>query len=201
MAYSGGNPFQRHNFNPFHTPNHPGQNEAHIYDLDDPYLIPNVLSRQQQQHPSVPERSITCRFSAIPLNVPGAFSHNMAQYGYIIHESQDKLIIRLPHSQPDLLNHVRQVWVSKYLAPFTECHITFEMPKRDPRDPARTTLVIIQRVLPKTNMSGGAHAFVQPAPVPVVSLGEGAMPHQAPRRRAASLPSPRVRPWHLPKSP
>ncbi|KAI0455815.1 hypothetical protein F5B21DRAFT_183680 [Xylaria acuta] len=152
MAYSG-NPVQKHNYNPEYM-HSKMQDEANVYDLDDPYLIPKFLSRQQQ-YPRATASSITCRFSAIPLNEPYVFFHNMAQYGYIIHESRDKLIMRLPYYSLALLNRVRQVWVSKYLAPFTECHITFDMPRRDP---GQTTLVIIQRVLPKTNKSSSSGA-------------------------------------------
>ncbi|KAI1736330.1 hypothetical protein F4680DRAFT_432542 [Xylaria scruposa] len=124
--------------------------EADIFDPDDPYLIPKVLS-QQQQDLRFTAGTITCRFLAIPLNDPYAFFHNIARYGHVIHESRDKLIMRLHYHNLDLLNQVRQAWVSKYLTPFTECHITFDVPRQGPR---RATLVIIQRVLPKINKNG-----------------------------------------------
>ncbi|KAI0532360.1 hypothetical protein GGR58DRAFT_490604 [Xylaria digitata] len=113
------------------------QAEEDVYNLDDPYLIPKALSQQPRA-----AGTITCRFLAIPLNEPGSFFHNIAQYGQIIHESRDKLIMRVPAHMMDLLDRIRQIWVSKYLAPFTECRITFDLPKRD-----RMTTVIIQRVL------------------------------------------------------
>ncbi|KAI0185520.1 hypothetical protein EV127DRAFT_441356 [Xylaria flabelliformis] len=142
---------QNHNSNPGYTYSQK-KSEADIYDLDDPYLVPKILSQQQQQNYSSKfARSITCRFLAIPLNEPYAFFHNIAQYGYIIHESRNKLIMRLPYHSLDLLNRVRQAWVSKYLTPFTECHITFDVPRQDP---GRSTLVIIQRVFPRINKNG-----------------------------------------------
>ncbi|KAI1307489.1 hypothetical protein F5Y03DRAFT_352417 [Xylaria venustula] len=115
------------------------QPEADVYDLDDIYLVQKVLSQ-----PPRPAGTVTCRFLAIPVNEPGSFAINLAQYGHIILESRDKLIMRVPAENADLMNYIRQAWVSKYLAPFTECRITFDLPKRD-----RTTTVIIQRVLPK----------------------------------------------------
>ncbi|KAI8952169.1 hypothetical protein F4801DRAFT_243161 [Xylaria longipes] len=154
MAYPGSKQAQQPSFNPLYTPIQM-HDEANVYDLDDPYLIPKILG--QQQYPRVTARSITCRFSAIPLNEPYVFFHNIAQYGYIIHESQDKLIIRLPKCRVDLLDRIRRVWVSKYLAPLTECRITFDLPKRGSE---WTTLVIMQRVLPKINMSGADDALV-----------------------------------------
>ncbi len=119
------------------------QTEVDVYDLDDPYLVPKVLSQQPKA-----AGTVTCRFLAIPLNEPASFSKNIAQYGHIVHESRDKLIMRVPPQNTDLMDRIRQVWVSKYLAPFTECRITFDLPKRD-----RTTTVIIQRVLAKVNKS------------------------------------------------
>ncbi|KAI0857278.1 hypothetical protein F4860DRAFT_363749 [Xylaria cubensis] len=141
---------QNHNSNFQHTYS-PTQAEADVYDLDDPYLVSKILSQQHQQNSSKFARSITCRFLAIPLNEPYAFFHNIAQYGYIIHESRNKLIMRLPYHSLDLLNRVRQAWVSKYLTPFTECHITFDVPRQDP---GKSTLVIIQRVFPRINKNG-----------------------------------------------
>ncbi|TRX88948.1 hypothetical protein FHL15_010176 [Xylaria flabelliformis] len=141
---------QNHSSNPHHTYCQT-QAEADVYDLDDPYLVPKILSQQQQRDYTKFARSITCRFLAIPLNEPYAFFHNIAQYGHVIHESRNKLIMRLPYHSLDLLNRVRQAWVSKYLTPFVECHITFDVPRQDP---GRTTLVIIQRVFPRINKNG-----------------------------------------------
>ncbi|KAI1748792.1 hypothetical protein F4782DRAFT_515724 [Xylaria castorea] len=192
MAYSG-NPAQQHSSNPQHIYSQT-QVDANVYDLDDPYLIPKILNQQQQQqqqqYPRVAAGSITCRFFAIPLNEPYSFFHNMAQYGYIVHESKDKLIMRLPYHSLDLLNHVRQVWVSKYLAPFTECRLTFDMPRQDP---GRTTLIIIQRVFSKINKSGaGALVGGDTADLDIVVdgrtallpefSGEDAVPHIIARR-------------------
>ncbi|KAI0427996.1 hypothetical protein F5Y09DRAFT_314422 [Xylaria sp. FL1042] len=117
------------------------QSEADVYDLDDPYLMAKMLSRR----PKV-TGIITCRFSAIPLNEPGSFSTNIGQYGHIIHESKDKLIMRVPPQNIDLINYIRQAWVSKYMTPFTECRFTFDLPRRD-----GTTTIIIQRLLAKVN--------------------------------------------------
>ncbi|KAI1427132.1 hypothetical protein F5Y12DRAFT_712467 [Xylaria sp. FL1777] len=153
---SSGRPVQNIEPEALHKPSQ-SQNEADVYDLDDPYLVPKVLS----QHPKA-AGTITCRFLAVPLNEPGSFSRNIAQYGHIVHESRDKLIMRVPPHNIDLMNYIRQAWVSKYLAPFTECRITFDLPKRD-----RTTTIIIQRVLTKINknassciISGGANDLV-----------------------------------------
>ncbi|KAK5636899.1 hypothetical protein RRF57_012611 [Xylaria bambusicola] len=119
------------------------QTEDDIYDLDDPYLIPKVLSQQ----PRAPG-TVTCRFLAIPLNEASSFSRDIAQYGYIVHESRHKLIMRVPPQNTDLMDRIRQVWVSKYLAPFTECRITFDLPKWD-----KTTTIIIQCIPTKANKS------------------------------------------------
>ncbi|KAI0509624.1 hypothetical protein F5B22DRAFT_616256 [Xylaria bambusicola] len=119
------------------------QTEDDIYDLDDPYLIPKVLKQQ----PKTPG-TVTCRFLAIPLNEANSFSRNIGQYGYIVHESRHKLIMRIPPQNTNLMDRIRQVWVSKYLAPFTECRITFDLPKWD-----KTTTIIIQCVPNKANKS------------------------------------------------
>jgi hypothetical protein len=111
------------------------------YDLDDPCLI---LKLQRQQPNNA--RSITCRFLAVPVNEPGVFFRDISQYGTIIHESRDKLIMRVPWKTSDLLHRIRHVWVSKYLAPFTECTMSLDLPRQD-RD--QNTTVIIQRVLHK----------------------------------------------------
>ncbi|KAI1196308.1 hypothetical protein F5X97DRAFT_305576 [Nemania serpens] len=119
-----------------------GQADEEIYDLDDLQLVPRLLS----QGPKAQD-TITCRFLAIPLNESDLFSRDIAQYGDIVRETKDELIIRVPPNRLDLLDRIRQLWVSKYLAPFTECQITFDLPKRTPD---RTTTVIVQRVLQKT---------------------------------------------------
>ncbi|KAI1186149.1 hypothetical protein F5B17DRAFT_405152 [Nemania serpens] len=120
------------------------QVEGEIYDLDDIYLVPRLLSLGPKS-----QGPITCRFLAIPLNEPDLFSRNIAQYGDVIRETKDKLIIRMPANRLDLLDRVRQLWVSKYLAPFTECMITFDLPKKTPE---HTTMVIVQRVLRKAGV-------------------------------------------------
>ncbi|KAI0468930.1 hypothetical protein F4859DRAFT_489445 [Xylaria cf. heliscus] len=144
MAYSGSNPAQNYYPNPLHIYN-PMQDESNIYDLDDPYLISKILD-QHPQYPSVPADSITCRFTAFPMNEPGAFSPSLEHYGHVVHESRDKLILRLPAGRLNFLDRVRQVWVSKYMAPypFAECRITFDLPRGD-----GSMLVIVQRVLPR----------------------------------------------------
>ncbi|KAI0803847.1 hypothetical protein GGR55DRAFT_377829 [Xylaria sp. FL0064] len=120
-----------------------GQNqpEEDVHDLDDPYLMEKALNQQPEA-----AGAITCRFSAMPLNEPSSFSTNISQYGHIVHESKDKLIMRVPPQNTDLINYIRQAWVSKYMTPFTECRITIDLPKRD-----GTTTIIIQRVLAKVN--------------------------------------------------
>ncbi|KAI0099869.1 hypothetical protein GGR51DRAFT_534715 [Nemania sp. FL0031] len=113
--------------------------EEEIYDLDDPYLMHKIIRQKR-----IASGPITCRFLAIPLNEPGSFSGALAQYGSIICESKDKLIMRVPADKIDLLDRIQQLWVSKYLAPLTECRITFDVPRKTPE---KSTTVIIQRVL------------------------------------------------------
>ncbi|KAJ8104493.1 hypothetical protein ONZ43_g7823 [Nemania bipapillata] len=138
MAYSG-NPTHSYDSSTMHMQSC-SQVEEDVYDLDDPYLIPRILSQG-----TIAAGPITCRFIAIPLNEPDSFYRNLAQYGYIVHESKDKLIMRVPKENIDLLDRIREVWVSKYMTPFAECRITFDLPKQTPEHP---TTVIIQRVLP-----------------------------------------------------
>ncbi|KAI0545891.1 hypothetical protein F4679DRAFT_559662 [Xylaria curta] len=147
MAYPGPR-FQNHNFIPQHRYSQP-RAEANIFDLDDPHLVERILS-QQHHDPRLTAGSITCRFRALPTNEPYAIFHNIASYGHVIHESRSKLIMKLSCHNLNLLNQVRQAWVSKYPTPFAECHITFDVP----RYPRKATLVIIQRVFPRINKNG-----------------------------------------------
>ncbi|KAI1109497.1 hypothetical protein F5Y14DRAFT_24273 [Nemania sp. NC0429] len=130
--------------------------EGSIYDLDDLLLIPRLLS----QGPKVQAgATITCRFLAIPLNEPDLFSRDIAQYGDVVLETRDALIIRVPHDRLDLIDRVRQLWVSKYLTPYTECTMTFELPKRMPKPAittttSNTTTVIVQRALRNPDING-----------------------------------------------
>ncbi|KAI1351063.1 hypothetical protein F5Y01DRAFT_325603 [Xylaria sp. FL0043] len=123
------------------------QTEEDVHDLDDPYLMEKILSQQPDA-----AGAITCRFSAIPLNEPSSFSTNISQYGHVIHESKDKLIMRVPRQNTDLINYIRQAWVSKYTTPFAECRITIDLPKRD-----GTTTIIIQRVLAKVSKNAAEY--------------------------------------------
>jgi hypothetical protein len=86
----------------------------------------------------------------MPVSKPNCFSYDISQYGQIIHEDRNKLIMRLPAEGFDVLSHIRQIWVSKYLAPSTECTISFSLPASSGRN-KNATLVIIQRVVPKTD--------------------------------------------------
>ncbi|GAW23716.1 hypothetical protein ANO14919_132910 [Xylariales sp. No.14919] len=173
MAYSG-NPAQPYEPNTWQM-----QSQSHaeedVYDLDDPYLIPKVLSQ-----PPMAAGTITCRFLAIPLYGPGSFFHDITQYGHIIHESRDKLIMRVPPHNINFLGHIRQAWVSKYLAPFTECRITLDLPKWD-----QMTTIIIQRVLSMANRNTAAGVVDDGAaaslPGPSVGGGAGAVPQAFPR--------------------
>ncbi|KAI1366658.1 hypothetical protein F5Y08DRAFT_300689 [Xylaria arbuscula] len=114
--------------------------EEDIYDLDDPYLIPRFLS--QKKRPKVPMGTITCRFLAIPVNRIDAFSNDIAQYGQIMHESRHKLIILVAQTHLAFVDDIRRAWVSKYLTPFTECVMSFDLPKYHDK----TTTVIIEQV-------------------------------------------------------
>ncbi|GAW26669.1 hypothetical protein SAMD00023353_4200840 [Rosellinia necatrix] len=130
-----------------------GQVEEDIYDLDDPNMIPKLAAKILDGSARV-GGEVTCRFSAIPLNGPDAFSHDIAQYGDIAVENKDRLIIKVPPRNLNLLDHIRQVWVSKYLTALTECKITVGTPNESD---GNTTLVIIQCVLlPKTANTGRA---------------------------------------------
>jgi hypothetical protein len=149
MAYSS-NPAQAYDANTTRTQSRI-QVEPDVYDLDDPYLIPRLLS----QGPIV-AGPITCRFTAIPLNEPDAFYRNIAQYGHVVLESRDKLIIKVAEQNLDLLDRIRQVWVSKYVTPFAECRITFDLPRQAPEHPTAT--VIIQRVPPPMMNKGRAES-------------------------------------------
>ncbi|TGJ83373.1 hypothetical protein E0Z10_g5407 [Xylaria hypoxylon] len=214
MAYSGSST-QKSESNTLQTQSQ-SQDEGYIYDLDDPYLIPNVLSQQPTA-----AGTMTCRFLAMPFNEAGSFFHNITQYGYIIHESREKLIMRVGAHNMDLIDRIRQIWVSKYLTPFTECRITFDLPKRD-----QMTTIIIQRVLGKfdkdtadclesdamedpVTKAGEAPMTIQGAAAFIPRPSDGgrvdAMPRTLQRRRATSLPSSEVlaelseSPWHLPQ--
>ncbi|KAI1824968.1 hypothetical protein F4861DRAFT_217236 [Xylaria intraflava] len=116
--------------------------EPKIYDLDDPFLCRKFEAESAGNSTG----SVTCRFRAIPLNEPGIFARDIAQYGTILHENQNNLIMRVPATRLDFLDRIRQIWVSKYLAPDTECLITFGQPRDDME---RSTMIIIQRVLPR----------------------------------------------------
>ncbi|KAI1122229.1 hypothetical protein F5Y10DRAFT_78743 [Nemania abortiva] len=131
------------------------QVKQNVYNLDDPYLIDKILSGKP-----IVAGPITCRFIAIPLNEPGSFSTNLAQYGHVVFESRDRLIMHVPGDKIDLLDRIQQVWVSKYLAPFTECMITFDLPRNNPE---RTTKVIIQRVLPSARTSTSTSTSINTA--------------------------------------
>ncbi|KAF2969736.1 hypothetical protein GQX73_g3842 [Xylaria multiplex] len=206
MAYSGNLP-QKHDLS-IPQKQTQSQMEEDVYDLDDPYLIPKALSR-----PPKAAGIITCRFLAIPINEPGSFFHNIAQYGQIIHESRDKLIMRVPMHMMDLLDRIRQIWVSKYLAPFTECRITLDLPRRD-----RMTTVIIQRVLAAhrdASTSGSGDTTEDTATTAGMADDRTTtLPHGpptrgrtrvVPRRRSTSLPPSKVlaelseSPWHPPQ--
>ncbi|KAI1272668.1 hypothetical protein F5Y07DRAFT_379150 [Xylaria sp. FL0933] len=166
------------------------QIEEDVHDLDDPSLMEKILSQQPDA-----AGALTCRFSAIPLNEPSSFSTNISQYGHIIHESKDKLIMRVPRQNTDLINYVRQAWVSKYTTPFAECRITIDLPRRD-----GTTTIIIQRVLAKAKVCKSAVECVESkataedlvgagndacgtddGALPGVSVGEGESQDEAPR--------------------
>ncbi|KAI0874009.1 hypothetical protein GGS24DRAFT_461112 [Hypoxylon argillaceum] len=133
-----------------HDPNSTGlpsrnQVETDVYDLDDPCLIPKLISQG-----SIAVGPITCHFRALPLNEPGVFFRSLEQYGHVVLESKDQLIMRLPGHNLDLLDCIREAWVSKYMAPFDECRITIDLARQTPEQP---TTVIIQRVLPVVNKS------------------------------------------------
>ncbi|KAI8627803.1 hypothetical protein F5Y19DRAFT_439907 [Xylariaceae sp. FL1651] len=117
----------------FRTESRSFRHTDEVHNLDDPYLIPKLLNEPPAAG------STTCRFLAIPLNEPSLFSRNISQYGAIIYESRDRLIIRLHQKNLDLLDRVRQIWVSKYLAPYTECTITFDLTRPD-----QNSTIIIQ---------------------------------------------------------
>lgn len=164
-----------------------------VFDLDDPHLISKFLSQ-----PPPMTQTITCRFLAVPFQQqPTSSDRDVSRYGTIMLESKDKLIMRLPGRNRHFLDRVRNIWVSKYLAPLTECTITFDMPKRD-RD--QSTTVIIQRIRPKTGVNGRANSLVSDAatedsittattatmgdPSTAEHVGEGDVPRRGPHYAA-----------------
>ncbi|KAI0393070.1 hypothetical protein F5Y17DRAFT_328734 [Xylariaceae sp. FL0594] len=122
---------------------------APIYDLDDPEMIAKFC-RQPQPTLLTQIQTVTCRFLAIPLPLPG---HEMllTRYGTVILETGNKLIMRMPTKNGHLLNRVRNAWVSKYLAraPFTECTLSFDM-SRQGGGGDRSFRVIIQKTTTTT---------------------------------------------------
>ncbi|KAI3321567.1 hypothetical protein HD806DRAFT_156929 [Xylariaceae sp. AK1471] len=148
MANPGISPARNSPLKPQHRQNKAVNEE--IYDLNEPYLVPRLFSECSNN-----SREITCRFLAIPLNEPTSFSYDISQYGTIVQEDRNKLIMRVPAKKLDFVDRIRQIWVSKYLAPFTECTITFSLPAKRGRN-RNTTAIIVQRVLPKINENRAA---------------------------------------------
>ncbi|KAI0161973.1 hypothetical protein GGR57DRAFT_452770 [Xylariaceae sp. FL1272] len=106
--------------------------------LDDPGLVGKILSRRLG-----PPGTCSVAFSALPQHDPDGFSADFGRFGTVLIESHQKLAIRMKHCTMDLLNFVRQVWVSKYLTPFHPCSITFDLP-----DSTGFCNVVMQRVNP-----------------------------------------------------
>ncbi|KAI1176456.1 hypothetical protein F4777DRAFT_577953 [Nemania sp. FL0916] len=178
-----------------------------VYDLDDPYFIPRLLNG-----PPVSAGTITCRFLALPL-APGTFPVNLAQYGRVLLESRNKLVMRVPGHMIGFLDQIRAIWVSKYMALGTECRLTFGPPGRDAQ---KSSLIIVQRVRHKDNKdrtgsvtSDGSRTTTTAttagdSEVPADDTGsvaslscqpppdarDEALPHRIQRRRANSLPEP-----------
>lgn len=111
------------------------------YDLDDPYLINKLCYAAPNLNLAGP---ITCRFFAIPLIATPSAPRNLEQYGQIVLETRDKLLMRIPVRNLPFLGCIRQIWVSKHLELGTECKITFDAPRGADAD--RTGTLILQSV-------------------------------------------------------
>ncbi|KAI2465441.1 hypothetical protein F4781DRAFT_24644 [Annulohypoxylon bovei var. microspora] len=92
-----------------------------IYQLDDTYL-PNAV----MANPIPGNYVVSCSFNAIPLRGFSIEFRELSDYGKIIEECPNKLVIRIKHRNPETLSSiVRQAWVEKYIDPGVECRMHF----------------------------------------------------------------------------
>ncbi|KAI1140633.1 hypothetical protein F5Y05DRAFT_280801 [Hypoxylon sp. FL0543] len=93
------------------------------YNLDDPSL---VTSFNEYPMPWGPTRT-SCYFRSASLRPLGIWFRDLSEYGEVVEEGPEKLVIRLTHREPgSLLMVVWCAWVAKYLADGTLCTMEFE---------------------------------------------------------------------------
>ncbi|KAI1101279.1 hypothetical protein F4804DRAFT_316296 [Jackrogersella minutella] len=98
-------------------------NPAGPHDLDDIYLRDKLYGRSVIPLGSY---TVSCSFKAIPFRNLGIRYRKLSDYGKIIEEGPEKLIIELNHKAPDLLMQVvKQAWVTKYQEMGVPCRMHF----------------------------------------------------------------------------
>ncbi|KAI2610484.1 hypothetical protein GGR54DRAFT_618022 [Hypoxylon sp. NC1633] len=117
---------------PISQPSSPQQ----IYDLDrlpfSSFYVLNFMSSQGVAK---------CCFRALPLRNLGIPFRNLSEYGQVIQESPDKLVMKINHENPQmLLSVIKQAWVTKYATTGEACSMTFETML-----PYRPTVITIER--------------------------------------------------------
>lgn len=88
-----------------------------IYDLDDEKIQENV-----NKWPISGNCVVSCSFKAIPLSCLGIHFRKLSDYGTIIEESPDKLVIRFKHRNPEMMQSlIKSAWIDKYVGLGVQC--------------------------------------------------------------------------------
>ncbi|OTA56793.1 hypothetical protein K449DRAFT_387171 [Hypoxylon sp. EC38] len=96
-----------------------------FHNLNDPSMV-GTLHRDPITSPTGTS-TVSCYFRSISLRPLGIRFRDLSQYGEVIEESPEKLVIRLRHRNPALLMMVVwRAWVTKYLEDGTLCTMQFE---------------------------------------------------------------------------
>ncbi|KAI1645863.1 uncharacterized protein F4817DRAFT_164480 [Daldinia loculata] len=96
--------------------------KPNTYNLDDVHMASNLMARPILSS----DPRVNCSFRAIPLRHLGIRFRELSEYGVVIHESPDKLVIMIYHRRPELLLAVvRHAWVNKYMEMGAPCIMHF----------------------------------------------------------------------------
>ncbi|KAI1087936.1 hypothetical protein F5B19DRAFT_41672 [Rostrohypoxylon terebratum] len=90
-----------------------------IYDLDGESIVEDV-----DRWPISGNCVISCSFKAIPLSPLGIQFRKLSDYGRIIEETPDKLVIRFKHRNPEMIQLlIRLAWINKYMDFGVQCRM------------------------------------------------------------------------------
>ncbi|KAI0883791.1 uncharacterized protein GGS22DRAFT_195011 [Annulohypoxylon maeteangense] len=100
--------------------------------------------------------AVSCLFQAIPLRHLSIIFRSLSEYGKVIEEGPDKLVIRFKHRNPELMQQViRHAWVTQYVGFGVQCRMHC-----GPLIQYKTIEMTLERV---TNMTPSTSDYSTPA--------------------------------------